>query len=185
VTAPDLGSRVNTLEIREATVGDAPQMAILHIRSWQQAYRGVLPDELLDGLSVGERESSWRTLIEDDQERWLTLVSEDTGSDLIGLCSMSLPSHDSDAAAKTAEIGALYVDPDHWRRGVGTALLNAALKHLGAHDWREVVLWVLPENRPALSFYESFGFAVDPGIEKLEERSGRPVIRLRKRSSRR
>lgn len=42
-----------------------------------------------------------------------------------------------------------------------------------------MVLWVLPENRAALAFYTGFGFVVETGVEKHEERSGRLVIRLR------
>lgn len=62
---------------------------------------------------------------------------------------------------------------------MGSALLSAALAELSQKGWRDAVLWVLPENRPALAFYERFGFVVEQGIEKIEERSGRPVIRLR------
>lgn len=79
----------------------------------------------------------------------------------------------------TAEIGALYVAPDHWREGTGRALLMAALGELSEGGLRDVILWVLPENRAAPAFYERFGFAVEPGIEKHEEQSGHRIIRLR------
>lgn len=74
---------------------------------------------------------------------------------------------------------ALYIDPDHWRQGAGGALLTAALQELDRRRFRDVILWVLPENRAALAFYARFGFEVEDGVERLEERSGRPVIRLR------
>jgi ribosomal protein S18 acetylase RimI-like enzyme len=50
---------------------------------------------------------------------------------------------------------------------------------LKKRGWQEVLLWVLPENRRALAFYARYGFTIDKGVEKIEERSGRPVIRLR------
>lgn len=50
---------------------------------------------------------------------------------------------------------------------------------MGESGWRELTLWVLPENRAALAFYGRFDFVVEEGVEKREERSGRPVIRLR------
>lgn len=58
-------------------------------------------------------------------------------------------------------------------------MLAAALSELGEKGRRDVILWVLPENHAALAFYERFGFEVEEGVEKREERSGRPVIRLR------
>jgi hypothetical protein len=34
-------------------VDDADAIAPVHVRSWQAAYRGFMPDEVLDGLDVG------------------------------------------------------------------------------------------------------------------------------------
>jgi ribosomal protein S18 acetylase RimI-like enzyme len=155
-----------------------PAIADVHVRSWQAAYRGILPDEMLDALSVTEREASWIAILGERGSHRLTLVAECDGN-LAGFCSIATPSRDIDTGERTAEIGALYVDPAHWRRGVGNAVLGGALDELGRRRCREVVLWVLPENRPALAFYERFGFEIEEGVEKLEERSGRPVIRLR------
>jgi len=50
------------------------------------------------------------------------------------------------------------------------------LRSAGLHD---VPLWVLPQNRAARAFYGRFGFKLEEGDEMREERSGRPVIRLR------
>ncbi len=58
-------------------------------------------------------------------------------------------------------------------------MLTAALDELDKRGYRDVILWVLPENLPALTFYDKFGLEVEKGIERIEERSGRPVIRLR------
>lgn len=155
-------------------------IAEIHVNSWQAAYRGILPDGLLDGLSVSEREQSWQALVSGGGQSWLTLVAEGEGT-LVGFCSVATPSRDADTEEKTVEVGALYVAPDFWRRGVGSALMKAALDELRGQDWHEVILWVLPENNRALAFYGRIGFEVEDGIEKREERSGRPVIRLRAR----
>jgi GrpB-like predicted nucleotidyltransferase (UPF0157 family)/GNAT superfamily N-acetyltransferase len=167
------------MRVRNATAGDATHIAEIHVRSWQAAYRGILPRSLLDGLSASERAQSWHALLSGGGDRWLTLVAEDSGGALVGFCSVATPSSDEDADEATAEVGALYVDPERWREGAGGAMLSTALEELGEQGWRDVVLWVLPENRAALAFYDRFGFVVEEGVEKREERSGRPVIRLR------
>jgi ribosomal protein S18 acetylase RimI-like enzyme len=160
------------VRIRAAEPGDARRIAEIHVRSWRAAYRGILPDSVLDELSVEERERSWEALLSGGGDAWLTLVAEEEAV-LAGFCSVATP------GGEAAEIGALYVDPDRWRRGVGSALMSATLAALSERGRHDAVLWVLPENQPALAFYERFGFAVEHGIEKVEERSGRPVIRLR------
>ncbi len=82
--------------------------------------------------------------------------------------------------AKDADVTAIAdIHVRSWQAAYRGALMTAALGELERLGWREVVLWVLPENRPALAFYDRFGLAVEQGVEKLEERSGRAVVRLR------
>jgi GrpB-like predicted nucleotidyltransferase (UPF0157 family)/mannose-6-phosphate isomerase-like protein (cupin superfamily)/GNAT superfamily N-acetyltransferase len=171
--------RIETVTIRHARDEDVWGIAEIHVRSWQAAYRGILPDVLLDGLSVSERESRWRSLLAADDGLWLTLVAERDG-DLAGFCSVATPSRDVGTTKRTAEIGALHVDPRQWRQGAGGALLKAAFAELSERCFREATLWVLPANQAALAFYEQFGFEVEEGVEKHEERSGRSVVLLRR-----
>lgn len=166
------------MKVRQARNEDVRGIAEIHVRSWQAAYRGILPDELLDGLLVSERETNWQALLSAGNALWLTLVAE-CNVGLAGFCSVATPCRDADATERTAEISALYVDPSQWRQGTGGAMLTAALAELSERHFRDAILWVLPENRPALAFYDKFGFTVEEGVEKREERSGRPVIRLR------
>ncbi len=55
-------------------------------------------------------------------------------------------------------VAQLYIHPDHWRRGAGTALMDFAKSmHPGG-----LRLWCFQYNKPAQAFYESHGFvAVD------------------------
>ena len=46
--------------IRPATSGDAPGIARVQVLTWQQTYRGILPDPFLDGLDVERSAESWR-----------------------------------------------------------------------------------------------------------------------------
>jgi len=42
------------MDIRRALADDALGVATVHVRSWQAAYRGLMPDVYLDPLVVGE-----------------------------------------------------------------------------------------------------------------------------------
>lgn len=57
-----------------------------------------------------------------------------------------------------AELDGLFVEPAHWRQGIGTALLIAAV-HL-ARD-RGLSLVTVVANAAAREFYEKCGFAVE------------------------
>jgi ribosomal protein S18 acetylase RimI-like enzyme len=60
-----------------------------------------------------------------------------------------------------AEITELYVQPSCRRRGVGTALVGAAVEAARDLGCSELHLLVDPENTSALSFYEASGFCRD------------------------
>lgn len=166
------------MRVRRAAPGDAAAVAGIHVRSWQAAYRGLMPDELLDGLSVAEREGMWREIASGRAEGHLLFVAERDGQ-LVGFCALAAPGRDDDAGDDEAEIGALYVDPESWRSGAGRALIDVALSHLRSAGWREVTLWVLRDNQPALDFYAAHQFRPD-GAERLYERSNTTGIRLRR-----
>jgi ribosomal protein S18 acetylase RimI-like enzyme len=50
------------------------------------------------------------------------------------------------------------VDPEHRGRGLGRALLHAALEALAAHHAPRVVLSTAHRNEPAQRFFERAGF---------------------------
>jgi GNAT superfamily N-acetyltransferase len=72
--------------------------------------------------------------------------------------------HDYGSVAPSSEIGLiylLYVLPEYWGRGVGTALMRAAIDELRDLGMRDAALWVLRDNQPARRFYESLGWHRD------------------------
>src|ERR1700691_6246781 len=97
--------------IRAARVADAPQIAVVHVLSWQGAYRGLLPQAYLDALDPAQRVGRWeRTLAEVDPATSGVFVAKDDRH-LIGFVSCS-PSRDDDADPKrVGEVGAIYLLP--------------------------------------------------------------------------
>ncbi len=65
---------------------DAAGVAAVHVRSWQVGYRGLLPDDLLDGLSVEQRTRTRRERLTAGGPDSFTLVAdEDEG--VLGFCT--------------------------------------------------------------------------------------------------
>jgi len=137
--------------IRPETNEDVETVVALHIRTWQKAYRGMLPDEVLDNLDP----VAWaqRRREHHANPASTALVAEIDGV----LCGFVLFGPDRDEP-EHGEIYAIYVDPDYWGTGVGHELMTRALAAL---PYREVRLWVLEQNERALRFYAREGLHPD------------------------
>jgi hypothetical protein len=51
--------KMGVMDIRPARMQDVPEIAVVHVRSWQAAYRGLLPQAYLDGLDPAQRIGQW------------------------------------------------------------------------------------------------------------------------------
>jgi GNAT superfamily N-acetyltransferase len=117
-------------------------------------------------MSVEQRERIWRRFAGDPNAPLLVSIHENRIS---GFCHVS-PSRDSDTH-NAAEIIALYIDPRHWRKGIGHALCGSALAFARDRGFSLVTLWTLSTNYSAQRFYEFLGFHPD-GASKREDMLG-------------
>jgi ribosomal protein S18 acetylase RimI-like enzyme len=163
--------------VRHARVDDALALGLVHVRAWQAAYRGQMPDDYLDGLRAEERAAGWERGLRRDRARDPVLVAERDGC-VVGFAVVGAAEDPRGAG----ELYAINVDPDHWGTGAGRALLMAAQAELARLGYAEVVLWVLPGNHRARRFYEAAGWVVD-GAERSAEVQGVvvPEVRYRRR----
>ena len=140
-------------EVRTAVPADAHEVARVHVRSWQSAYRGLIAQEYLDGLKP-EVCANRYTLGRMGLRMPSTLVAVD-GSTVRGLATTGL-CRDIDLP-NFGELMAIYVDPAHVHTGVGRLLMAAARKRLRGIGVTGAVLWVLDGNHSARRFYERDG----------------------------
>src|SRR4051794_37077654 len=101
--------------LRRATESDAPGIADVHIRTWRDAYRNVLPASFLAGLSVENRERMWRdeiSVLAKDRRPWVA----EAGDRIIGFISAGA-SRSDDPRSGEGEIYAIYVLAECWARG--------------------------------------------------------------------
>jgi GNAT superfamily N-acetyltransferase len=165
--------------IREATVSDAGALARVHVRSWQEAYRGLVPQEYLDGMDPARRLPRWQEMLADD-DIGLTLVAEDERDGVVGFIRLS-PSRDTDVdPSEVGEVQAVYLLAGYWGRGVGRSLMDAGVRRLVAAGFRELTLWVLATNERARRFYEAAGWRAD-GSAKSDDSRGFALDEVRYR----
>jgi ribosomal protein S18 acetylase RimI-like enzyme len=142
--------------IRKGIVSDAPNIARMHVASWLETYEGIVPDEMLAGLSVPRRTAAWEDILRDPTKHNDSVVYVNEARDTIagfGACAgqrdLSLRNQGFEG-----EIGSLYVLRTFQRRGIGRALMSVLASDLLGRGLHGVALWVLQENIPARRFYE-------------------------------
>lgn len=140
-----------TFAVRPAEPGDAPELKELGDAVAAE------PEGWLATLN------GWRSVA--DERRYLralrryphaaVFVAEDEDGRVIGRLSISRDQHPS--SRHVADLG-LMVDAAHRRRGIGRALLVAAVEWAQAAGVRKLELHVFPWNEAAIALYEDFGF---------------------------
>ncbi len=175
--------------IRLGAPEDAPAIADIHVRSWQATYRGLVPDAILDGLSVERRTAWWRDTITRQagglaadpaavpDRTWV--AESDAG--ILGFAA-SGPGRDESAPAPagSGEVYAIYLAPEALGRGHGRALFAHAVSDLRARGFDPIVLWVFEDNPGACRFYEAAGFRPDGGRYTIDF-DGVPIDEIRYR----
>lgn len=136
--------------VRAADPGDAEQLAAL-------------------GREVGSESEGWLISIDSwrsagEERRYLrairryphaaVLVAEADG---VVVARLSVARDQHPASSHVADLG-LMVAKDWRRRGVGRAMLAAAVEWARAAGVRKIELHVFPWNEPAIQLYENFGF---------------------------
>jgi ribosomal protein S18 acetylase RimI-like enzyme len=132
---------------------------------WDESARAAFTELLPQGHEFPEPDAErWFALIEDPAV-WMLLAEED--GELLGFSTCG-ESRDDDADPSVSELRSFFVSAAHWRRGVGRALMAAALESLRERGYTEATVWSFADNERANRFYESQGFERD-GAETTEE----------------
>ena len=174
-------TNTDNILIRRATPADARVIAEIGVRGWQAAYRGILPDDFLAGMFVAAREVAWQSMLGSDADGGAPAWLAERAHRAVGFLA-SGPPRDYDVPLPAAETYAIYVLPEAWRGGAGTALMTAAADHWQAQGTKTLVLWVLEANARARAFYEALGWQRDGRRQKIDFGGfTRPEVRYRLR----
>jgi len=96
-----------------------------------------LTSEQLDGIRATPEFAAFTAIVDDEVIGHIELIS--TGDD-------------------SARIGRVLLDPAQRGRGLGEALVRAAIAEASARGIRSLSLFVYPDNTPAVRLYEKLGF---------------------------
>jgi GNAT superfamily N-acetyltransferase len=148
------------------TLADCDRVAEIRIRDWQTAYRGLMPQPYLDGLSVAEDAERRRERFRRSDGSVVNLVAEQDG-ELLGWAAHG-PYRNGEVRTSDAELYAIYVDAGRFGGGIGHALLRESVRRCADAGYPRMFLWVLDGNTRARAFYERAGFHPDGAEEPFE-----------------
>ena len=144
------------ITVRRARPSDATDLAELQAVTWRETYPGLLPQPILDGLTLPRLHRNWRaelTSQSEDHDHAILIAERDEEPIGFGTCGMSRGRIDP----WDAEINMLYVRASAQGRGAGQLLLSAMARHLLARGMFSAGVWVVRGNGRARRFYERQG----------------------------
>lgn len=162
-------------EVCAAEMRDAKAIAEVHGAAARAAYTGILPEDQLAALAPTTREAKWRQAIEFADPQVQVAVQGDTVVGFVGFDR----SRDPKTPATMGEIWSLYVLPEHWGKGVGVQLWDAARDGLEEEGCTHVTVWVPLRNERALRFFELAGFKREMKTAKTTALGGVKIEEIR------
>ncbi len=136
--------------LRAAEPTDVEAIQQVAEASWHAAHDHIIGVDAVDEFLAEhyDRESVTAGILDDDSAYY---VAELAGN-VVGF-AVGVPHDDA-----TWSLGAIYVHPDYWGGGIGTALLDAVESAARAAGGEHLRLVVMAENVRARRFYEACGY---------------------------
>ena len=145
--------QAESILLRPALPADASGLARVRVETWRTAYKGIVADVILAGLSVESGRQRWLERLEAPKPNSFTYLVEAAGK-VIGFSSGGAE-RDGDPLYQ-GEIYALYLMQEYQHQGLGRKLVEASVRSLLGNGMTNMMIWVLREN-PSRRFYEALG----------------------------
>lgn len=151
----------------EKTNQIASLIAPLHARSWQSAYRGIMPDHFLDFVVEGERMAHWRRRVRELEEGNGEIFLARLNDEPVGFLCIEA-NEMAETGIEGAYVNNLHVLPHLKRQGIGTALLQHGAEWARRQGYKSMFLFVFEDNTDARAFYRADGWhTVDRMMSEL------------------
>lgn len=142
-------------QIRQSTPTDAPGIARVHVDAWRTSYAGIVPQEILSGLSYSERRALWNSILDPSRPDTYCFVAETQEAEIVGFAH-SGPEREGNETYR-GEIYSIYLLQEYQRQGLGRRLLLSVARGLLEDGIDSMLLWVFESNHGARQFYASLG----------------------------
>jgi ribosomal protein S18 acetylase RimI-like enzyme len=144
------------MNLRRATVSDAPGIAQVSAATWQFAYKNILPIDYLATRSLENTTRRFTRRLQKIREDESAFVVEESPGEIIGFTFGGPPQEASNNF--DAELQTIYVLPAHQRRrrGIGRTLFAAIADFLYNRGFGSIFAWTFVSNQYS-GFYTKLG----------------------------
>ena len=136
--------------IRCAYKSDVPEIARIFINSWRNSYRGILPDDFLNFMTLEGSTSKWQDYIGFKQHRIFLPVRD---GEILGFCAVKK----DESVENCMYIDSLHIRKEEQNKGIGTALILHSLEYARNNGYSQASITALCGNDGAKSLYERLG----------------------------
>jgi ribosomal protein S18 acetylase RimI-like enzyme len=157
--------------IREAQIGDAAAIALVHIESWKTTYKGIVADSVIEGLDKTRirREKFWSDVLAAKMKEHILFVAEDDEK-IIGFVNGGEIKENIEGY--DYELYAIYLLQSAQRKGIGRKLVEIFAEEVYKKGYQNMLLWVLEANHNSRKFYDRLGgVIVKEGAYQLSDLS--------------
>ena len=155
--------------IMNGKIEDAEKVAKIKIDTWRKTYKNIFPDEYLAKLNLENEIEKYKSNFKN--RKIITFVKDE---EIIAYCYYG-EKKEKNLNSYTGEIFAIYVKSECQERGVGTVLLQEAIKDLSKIH-KKIMVWCAKENYRAISFYKRNGLKTIG--EEIENIGGKDVEKV-------
>lgn len=145
--------------IRQATLEDIDVITQIHVKAWQQSYKGLIDQAYLEAISFDERRVLREKILHSQTHCFVVEILDQ----MVGFCDAGpaceqdqkiCSSNTSLHAATPGEVFAIYLLESYKHQGIGTQLWKFAREDLKSRGLFPFKTWVLTEHTLARAFYE-------------------------------
>jgi GNAT superfamily N-acetyltransferase len=166
---------VADVSVRPAGPDDAAELGRIQVDTWRAAYRDVVPEAVLAGLSADGAAQSWRAAIVAPPSRRhhvLVAMEQDWRVGFVAIGPAEDLEPDDPEPLQTAAIAVILVEPRWGRRGHGSRLLAAAIDSTLEDGMTRAIAWLPEGDTVTRDFLVSAGWAPDGLARALDTGAG-------------
>jgi GNAT superfamily N-acetyltransferase len=153
-------SESKNISYREANVAECAAVAKVHVRSWHESFAGLVPQSVMERITVEGRTKAFEQRFQTDSYRMYVAEVVDLG--IVGFADCGEPREKINSYE--AELYAIFLLPEFQGSGVGRRLFAMCVEAVVKSGKSSMYLYAF-ENSPYRSFYDKMGGVV---IEKRQ-----------------
>lgn len=140
--------------IRKATLDDIEEVALLHVNSWYETYKGIISQSYLENMKNNLVKRIERMRNEFNLRMMIVAVID---NEIVGFSEFVLSNKFSKDLDIDCELCGLYIKNNYKNLGLGSKMFEYVVNIFKENNKKKMGLWCVKENIPAISFYEKKG----------------------------